>query len=178
MSRKGDCWDNAVVESFNATIKTELIHRTKWKTREEVRAAVYKYIESASGKANENYSVKVRFDSAVAGRSIPSLAGDTVTYRLKRRQGNIWGTLLSHVIIKIASAELVFVNEGSTNVIDMRDDADSPGSENVSRMHSSHWNLRGPIESGRVVPAGGMRQGKTRVALRDTIGSRTDSYYL
>jgi len=45
MSRKGDCWDNAVVESFNATIKTELIHRTKWNTREEVRAAVYKWIE-------------------------------------------------------------------------------------------------------------------------------------
>ena len=46
MSRRGDCWDNAVVESFNATIKTELIHRTKWNTREEVRAAVYKYIET------------------------------------------------------------------------------------------------------------------------------------
>jgi putative transposase len=46
MSRKGDCWDNAVVESFNATIKTELIHRTKWITREEVRAAVYKWIET------------------------------------------------------------------------------------------------------------------------------------
>lgn len=46
MSRKGDCWDNAVVESFNATIKTELIHRTKWATREEARAAVYKYIET------------------------------------------------------------------------------------------------------------------------------------
>jgi transposase InsO family protein len=45
MSRKGDCWDNAVVESFNATIKTELIHRTNWKTREQVRAAVYSYIE-------------------------------------------------------------------------------------------------------------------------------------
>lgn len=42
MSRKGNCWDNAVVESFNATIKTELIHRTIWKTREEVRAAIYK----------------------------------------------------------------------------------------------------------------------------------------
>ncbi len=38
-------WDNAVVESFNATIKTELIHRTKWNTREEARAAIYKYIE-------------------------------------------------------------------------------------------------------------------------------------
>ena len=46
MSRKGDCWDNAVVESFNATIKTELIHRTKWITREEARAAVYKWIET------------------------------------------------------------------------------------------------------------------------------------
>jgi len=46
MSRKGDCWDNAVVESFNATIKTELVHRTKWITREEARAAVYKWIET------------------------------------------------------------------------------------------------------------------------------------
>jgi len=46
MSRKGDCWDNAVVESFNATIKTELIHRTKWISREEARAAVYKWIET------------------------------------------------------------------------------------------------------------------------------------
>jgi putative transposase len=46
MSRKGNCWDNAVIESFNGTIKTELIHRTRWKTREEARAAVYKYIET------------------------------------------------------------------------------------------------------------------------------------
>ncbi len=46
MSRRADCWDNAVIESFNATIKTELIHRTKWKTRELARAAIYKYIET------------------------------------------------------------------------------------------------------------------------------------
>jgi putative transposase len=46
MSRKGDCWDNAVVESFNATLKTELIHRTEWISREEARAAVYKWIET------------------------------------------------------------------------------------------------------------------------------------
>jgi transposase InsO family protein len=45
MSRKGNCWDNAVVESFNATIKTELIHRSVWETREDARAAVYEYIE-------------------------------------------------------------------------------------------------------------------------------------
>ena len=46
MSRKGNCWDNAVVESWNGTLKTELIHRYRWKTREEARAAVFKYIET------------------------------------------------------------------------------------------------------------------------------------
>ena len=45
MSRKGDCWDNAVVESFFSTIKTELAHVADWATREEARAAVFEYIE-------------------------------------------------------------------------------------------------------------------------------------
>lgn len=45
MSRKANCWDNAVVESWNATLKTELIHRYRWATREEARSAVFKYIE-------------------------------------------------------------------------------------------------------------------------------------
>ncbi len=45
MSRKGDCWDNAVVESFFATLKTELIDRFQWATREDVRVAVFEYIE-------------------------------------------------------------------------------------------------------------------------------------
>jgi len=87
------------------------------------------------------------------------------------------GSVLSHVIVKVASAESVPCDEGNTNVIVMRDDADSPGSETGSRMQSYHWNLRGPIESCRVVPAGGVRRGTTRVALRVEIGSRTDSYY-
>ncbi len=46
MSRKANCWDNAVVESFNATIKTELIHRRSWDTRDAARSAVYEYIET------------------------------------------------------------------------------------------------------------------------------------
>ena len=45
MSRQGDCWDNAVVESFFATLKTELIHRRAWATRVEVQHAVFRYIE-------------------------------------------------------------------------------------------------------------------------------------
>ena len=45
MSRRGNCWDNAVAESFFATLKTELIHERTWQTRLEVRAAIFEYIE-------------------------------------------------------------------------------------------------------------------------------------
>lgn len=45
MSRKGNCWDNAVAESFFGTLKTELAHRARWKTRDEARLEVHEYIE-------------------------------------------------------------------------------------------------------------------------------------
>lgn len=45
MSRKGDCWDNAVAESFFATLKKELIHRTSFKTRQAALEAIFDYIE-------------------------------------------------------------------------------------------------------------------------------------
>ena len=45
MSRRGDCWDNAVVESFFATLKTELIARHAWRTRADVQRAVFRYLE-------------------------------------------------------------------------------------------------------------------------------------
>jgi len=44
-SRRGQCWDNAVAESFFATIKTELIHRQAWPTRTAARQAIFEYIE-------------------------------------------------------------------------------------------------------------------------------------
>jgi putative transposase len=45
MSRKGNCWDNAVSESFFHTLKTELIHHVKFKTKEEAQQSVFEYIE-------------------------------------------------------------------------------------------------------------------------------------
>jgi len=45
MSRKGNCWDNAVAESFFSTLKLELIHRRTWRDVHEVRQAVFEYIE-------------------------------------------------------------------------------------------------------------------------------------
>jgi putative transposase len=46
MSRVGDCWDNAVAESFFATLKVELIYRRPWATKLEARAAIHEYIAS------------------------------------------------------------------------------------------------------------------------------------
>ncbi len=45
MSRKGDCWDNAVAESFFGSLKTERVFFTKYNTREEARRDVVDYIE-------------------------------------------------------------------------------------------------------------------------------------
>jgi putative transposase len=46
MSRKGDCWDNAVAESFFSTLKAELVHRVDYITRSQARASVFEYIEA------------------------------------------------------------------------------------------------------------------------------------
>lgn len=46
MSRAGDCWDNAVAESFFATLKVELVHRRPWASNLEARGAIHEYIAS------------------------------------------------------------------------------------------------------------------------------------
>jgi transposase InsO family protein len=45
MSRKADCWDNAPMESFFASLKKELVHDADFATRAEARAAIFEYIE-------------------------------------------------------------------------------------------------------------------------------------
>jgi transposase InsO family protein len=45
MSRLGDCYDNAMMESFWATLKKELVHHQDYSTREEARQSIFKYIE-------------------------------------------------------------------------------------------------------------------------------------
>jgi putative transposase len=46
MGSKGDCYDNAVAESFFATIKKELVHRRTWPTRRELTSEIFEYIEA------------------------------------------------------------------------------------------------------------------------------------
>ena len=45
MSRKGNCWDNAVAESFFATLEWELIEASDWHTHEEAKRAIFEYLE-------------------------------------------------------------------------------------------------------------------------------------
>ena len=45
MSRKGDCYDNAVAESFFSTLEFELLMKNDWHTRSEARRGIFKYIE-------------------------------------------------------------------------------------------------------------------------------------
>ena len=45
MSRRGDCWDNAVAESFFATLKVELVHDAAWATRAVATDEIFEYME-------------------------------------------------------------------------------------------------------------------------------------
>lgn len=46
MSRKGNCWDNAVTESFLKTLKVELGYQNKYQTRKEAEPSIFEYIEA------------------------------------------------------------------------------------------------------------------------------------
>src|SRR4051812_47773151 len=54
MGSKGDCLDNAVAESFFATLKNELVHRQTWPTRRELTSEVFEYIEGFDNRVRRH----------------------------------------------------------------------------------------------------------------------------
>jgi transposase InsO family protein len=61
MSRKGNCWDNAVAESFFHTLKTELTYHFDYETRDEAKQSIFEFIEifynqKRSHSSNNYYS--------------------------------------------------------------------------------------------------------------------------
>lgn len=46
MSRKGNCWDNAVAESFFKTLKTELVYHHRYETKKQAELSIFEYIET------------------------------------------------------------------------------------------------------------------------------------
>ena len=57
MSRRGNCYDNAVAESFFSSLKNELVHHCSFKTRDEARAAVFEYIEVFYNRQRRHQSI-------------------------------------------------------------------------------------------------------------------------
>jgi transposase InsO family protein len=65
MSRTGNCWDNAPAESFFATLKNELVYRRAWRDRDELRAAVFEYIEVFYNRRRLHSSIGYKTPAAV-----------------------------------------------------------------------------------------------------------------
>jgi putative transposase len=65
MSRTGNCWDNAVAESFFATLKNELVHRRRWRSPLELRTALFEYIEVFYNRRRLHSSLDYRTPAAV-----------------------------------------------------------------------------------------------------------------
>jgi transposase InsO family protein len=57
MSRSGNCYDNAAMESFWGTLKTELVYHERYATREEARLSIFEYIEVFYNRVRRNSSI-------------------------------------------------------------------------------------------------------------------------
>lgn len=58
MSRKGNCWDNAVAESFFKTLKTELIYHNKYRTKQDAKLSIFDYVERFYNKRRRHEHLK------------------------------------------------------------------------------------------------------------------------
>jgi putative transposase len=74
MSRKGNCWDNAVAESFFATLKIELVYQTQWRTRKEARSALFEYIELFYNRQRRHSALGYLCPSEFEQRYVPVAA--------------------------------------------------------------------------------------------------------
>jgi len=60
MSRKGNCWDNAVAESFFKTLKTECTYHLNFKTRDEAMLEIFAYIETWYNRKRKHSALKYK----------------------------------------------------------------------------------------------------------------------
>jgi transposase InsO family protein len=78
MSRKGDCWDNAVAESFFATIKGELVDLADYRTRREATVAIGEYIDGFYNPRRRHSSLDyvspIEFELSFMSKKIEKMA--------------------------------------------------------------------------------------------------------
>lgn len=71
LSRPGQCWDNAVAESWFATLKDELIHRRAWPTRASARLAIFEFIEGFYNRTRLHSALGYLSPAAYEARQAP-----------------------------------------------------------------------------------------------------------
>jgi putative transposase len=71
MSRKGDCWDNAPMESFFHTLKTELVMHCDYKTRDQARASLFDYLEVFYNRQRRHSTINYESPLAFEARTNP-----------------------------------------------------------------------------------------------------------
>jgi putative transposase len=89
MGSRGDCYDNAVAESFFATLKKELIHGRSWPTKAELRTEVFEYIEVFFNRRRRHstlgYLTPLEFENRTLGHPRAGLAASRLasTHKIK-----------------------------------------------------------------------------------------------
>ena len=76
MGSRGDCFDNAVAESFFATLKKELINRRSWPTKNELRTQVFDYIEVSYNRERRHSTLRQRSPADYKKMHLPAIAED------------------------------------------------------------------------------------------------------
>ena len=69
MSGKGNCYDNAVAESFFSSLKNEVVHHRNYQTRDEARTEIFEYIELFYNRKrlhqSLDYQTPMKYESAI-----------------------------------------------------------------------------------------------------------------
>ena len=92
MGSKGDCFDNAVAESFFATLKKELVHRRSWPTRRELTSEVFEYIEGFYNRVRRHSTLGMLAPLEFENNTLSSPRAGLAASRLEISQTQIINT--------------------------------------------------------------------------------------
>jgi transposase InsO family protein len=86
MGSRGDCFDNAVAESFFATLKKELVNRRPWPTKAELRSEIFDYIEIFYNRQRRHGTLGMRSPADFENSTLSASRTDLAASRLAAPQ--------------------------------------------------------------------------------------------
>jgi putative transposase len=89
MGSKGDCFDNAVAESFFATLKKELVHRRPWPSRRELTGEIFEYIEGFYNRTRRHSTLGMLSPADFENRTLSQPGASLAASRLAHSPNKI-----------------------------------------------------------------------------------------